>query len=519
MNKLSPTSTRWAIKHLQKEGDTDLFPRPFEIDVISKFKDDLNKQLQNIDISNYSWIGGRRVIVPKDSFSFRTATQLDPMDTLVLTALIRQYGSKLEKRRISIDEEIVFSYRFNPTPAGRMYDTKVSWFEFWDKSIERAHVSNGWVVIADVSSYYNQISHHTIENQLQAAGVPSYAITSIKNCLGNLTQQVSRGIPVGPHAVHLIAESAFDPIDRSILTRGYSFCRYVDDIHIFCKTEAEARIALYDLADILDSHQRLILQRHKTQILPVEQFIEYAYRILSETPLTPLEEDIIKVVDRYSDGNRYRRIQIAELTEEDRDTFSQSNLEGVLNSYLAQDEPNFVRVRWLFRRLAQVGAPGAVPLVLNNFEQFSPALADVASYLISTSSNFLDNWPEIGDGILRALRLPVIQHSDYLKVTLLNLYAQIPALDHIDKIIQMYDASTEMAQRKIVRAATALDAGYWLREQKSKFTNVGPWLKRALIAGASTFTKDEREFWLKSIEKKGTELEKLVARWARTSHK
>ena len=167
---------------------------------------------------------------------FRYATQLDPWDSLILTAFIREYGDAIERMRIPYRDEIVYSYRFEPMSNGEMYRRDADWPSFWERSKEEAVRMGGYVAIADVSSYYNQIYHHRLENQLVSAGVPLEAAKSINRLLGNLTQGVSRGIPVGPHAAHLLAECVFDPIDKNLLTEGYAFCRFVDDIHIFCKT-------------------------------------------------------------------------------------------------------------------------------------------------------------------------------------------------------------------------------------------------------------------------------------------
>src|SRR5258707_14929107 len=54
-----------------------------------------------------------------------------------------------------------------------------------------------------------------------SAGVPQEVAKSIIRLCGNLTQGISRGIPVGPHPTHLLAECVFDPIDRNLLAEGY----------------------------------------------------------------------------------------------------------------------------------------------------------------------------------------------------------------------------------------------------------------------------------------------------------
>jgi hypothetical protein len=98
-------------------------------------------------------------------------------------------------------------------------------------------------------------------------------------------------------------------------------------------------------------------------------------------------------------------------------------------------------------------------------------------------------------------------------VVLLDLFTRLPVLNHRDRILQKYRnaSSSPMVKRKIVRVATAHHADHWLHLRKGDLPD-DPWLKRALIAGASTFSKDERKFWLHRIEKR-TELEKLLAKW------
>ena len=168
MPKLNELSLFWAKESLLNEGDTDLFPRLFEIEAIDENWGMIEDDLLDLDnILSYNWIGGRRIIVPKGKYSFRSATQLDPIDGLVLTSLIHQYGADIERTRIPIEDNIVFSYRFDPDPKGSLYNKDVNWNTFWVNSLEKAkEIPNGYVLIADISDYYNQISHHQIKQEL-----------------------------------------------------------------------------------------------------------------------------------------------------------------------------------------------------------------------------------------------------------------------------------------------------------------------------------------------------------------
>ncbi|NET38308.1 MAG: hypothetical protein F6K19_40985 [Cyanothece sp. SIO1E1] len=110
--KLQRNSLEWALNYVHQFSDTDLFPRPIEIDALKAIETDAIDAFERIDLGNYSFGSARRFIVPKDEISYRIATQLDPIDTVFLTAAIYEYGSQIENRRISVNENKVFSYRF-----------------------------------------------------------------------------------------------------------------------------------------------------------------------------------------------------------------------------------------------------------------------------------------------------------------------------------------------------------------------------------------------------------------------
>jgi hypothetical protein len=167
--KLNEESIRWAIEHIYIEGDTDLFPKPKEIDIIYENKESVLQKLSNIDLSNYNWNPSRRFVIPKTELSYRVATQLDPIDSIVLAAIIYEFGENIENRRIPIEHGSVFNYRFSPNELGYLYSGYKSWTEFWEMSLAKSMDFN-YVVYVDIADFYNQIYHHVIENQLIQSG-------------------------------------------------------------------------------------------------------------------------------------------------------------------------------------------------------------------------------------------------------------------------------------------------------------------------------------------------------------
>src|SRR5690606_20111589 len=75
-------SLDWAIRHLKRYGDSNLFPRAFEFEVIAAAWDSIRKSL----IAHRAWnaIPDRPMVVfvPKLAFGFRVATRLQPLDAV-----------------------------------------------------------------------------------------------------------------------------------------------------------------------------------------------------------------------------------------------------------------------------------------------------------------------------------------------------------------------------------------------------------------------------------------------------
>jgi Reverse transcriptase (RNA-dependent DNA polymerase) len=513
--KLPLVSYDWAIKHLVAEGDTDLFPVQFEIEALKYLWPSLRKEFANLDVTNYAWRGGRRFVVPKRMLSFRVATQLDPVDSLVFAALIHKYGPSLERNRLPAAEGRIFSYRFFPSAAGHFYADSPSWHDFWEASLAKAsRPSCSHVVVVDIADFYNQVYHHVIERQLTAAGLVQPVAKVIKRFLQTLTDKVSRGIPVGPHSAHILAECALDPTDRSLLSHGYDFCRYVDDIHVFVQNEAEAMGAIYNLAQILDNQQRLILQNEKTRVLTANDFAAIARSMLIDRPANEKEAAILALIGSKTGGDRYREISLKDLSLAELKVVSQDVLDDLLSHYLSEPAVDYPRLSWLLRRLTQVGAPGGVEFVLAQMGQLSPILGPAMRYLMAAVPNVTGDKKTIGKKVLAALDLPVIQKSPYLQMILLNVLATLPELDHVDPVTALYPAADPAVRREILCVAGAGARADWLRDRKAEYRGMDVWARRAFVYASRALPREEADFWIQSVRDIMSPIEKVVARHA-----
>jgi hypothetical protein len=514
--KLNETSYEWAIKHMFKESDNDLFPRPFELTIIKELLPATISRLKDVEIGSYKWQAARRFLIPKDNLSFRNATQIDIIDSIVLGALIYQYGHLIENKRRPIHEKSVFSYRFLPTSDGTLYSNKNAWEKFWESNkLEAINFSH--IVICDISDFYNQIYLHTIENQLAECGFPNQIIKSLKEFLISITQRSSKGIPIGPHCSHLLAEMSLIPFDDNLFLRGIVFKRYVDDIVVFCSSEKEGRIALNQIAEILDKEQRLVLQKQKTKILSREEFITLCKTNLLEETINSTEEEILEVIKSYSSGDAYTKIKLSEIHDEDLEKLSKESIIQLLNSYLNISAPNYEKIRWIYRRLSQIGLPHAIDFSIENFDKLIPALNDVCLYINSCAENYSSDWKAVGGYIIELLDDDIIASNEFYKIALYNLFVFNPNLNHISSLLGHFPSAIDNVRRKILFASMNYNSSGWLRGLKENYNRFDTWTKRAYLIAASKLPKEEREFFYKGIKAQFSSsdiIEELIIKWS-----
>ena len=493
--KLEKQSIEWAIKHVEKQRDTDLFPQLKEYEILFRNKNLLIDEISQIDVGSYIWQPYRRFIIPKDEYSYRVAIQLDPIDNLLFVALTYQIGNKIEARRIPIEENKVFNYRFNPNEQGELYDKKDVWRNFWITAEEKAK-NHEYAVYIDIADFYNRIYHHTLENQLIDCEIENQVIKAIKNLLQNTTQTTSQGIPVGPHASHIYAELCLIPLDDNLTYKGYDFCRYSDDIVVFTDTETDARIVIYEVAKMLDS-LKLNMQRHKTQIYAKDDFLEYCNNMKNDNPISGLEDEMIKTLEKYS-SDPYASIDFSSVDEIDKDVFSKEKIEGILNEYL-YGNPDFQRIRWLFRRLSKIGIDTAIDLVLQRFDDLIPALNDIALYFASVADNSDDVLKETGENIIALLNNEIVKSNEFFQLTLTNLFANTHKFNNISVLLSMFTCSSDLIKREIILAAYKAKASSWIRDIKQEYYNLGLWGQRAILIASELLPKDERKYFIQSV--------------------
>ncbi|MBD2121787.1 hypothetical protein [Trichocoleus sp. FACHB-262] len=169
---LQDTSLEWALKHLTKYYDSDFYPKLFEYEAIAHHWSEVKNHIREIDLSNY---------VPRTPFSslafkaggtFRVVHQLDPIDAIIFVSLVYEVSQSIEDYRIPATERIACSYRIKANINGSFFDQDSDgWNNYIEKSEELVNLyPEGYILLCDITDFYNQIYLHRIQNIVSEAG-------------------------------------------------------------------------------------------------------------------------------------------------------------------------------------------------------------------------------------------------------------------------------------------------------------------------------------------------------------
>jgi hypothetical protein len=506
MENLQENSLNWAITHIRKFGDTDIFPVPFEYTAIHQQWDLLKSYLLGIDLETHETRAYNRYLVPKPQGGYRVAIQLDPIDTLLYTATVYEAADNIENYRISIDQKISCSYRVQKDVTGQLFKPNSGWDDFQERS--QVLVDSGefsYVLVADITDFYNQVGHHRIENALEAAGVPSSRAKAIERFLGNLTAKQSRGIPVGPSASILLAEVCLSDVDSFLVRGGYVHSRYVDDFRIFCKSLAQAEKALHDLSDYLYTAHRLSLQSHKTKIIGIEEFKDEELfdpeKLEEQSKAQKILEQLF-LLGKY-DSDEAQKMEPAELRK-----LVRQNLSELFDLCLEKTPLNLGLARYLLRKATQSETAVLQEQVINNIPQLLPVLRDAMTYLYRTTQ--AKNHELVGGKLIEFLNDSHLAFIPYVKLWITHILTEKFAENFETPVLQF--CRQENDNRYLALLAKRRNYLDWVRAQKEVWNNYSPWQRRAIIWSAPVLPADERKHWLKSIENAGDKLDYIVAK-------
>lgn len=518
--RLTDSALDWALEHALVWGDTDIFPEIFEFHAIADDWDKIKVSIQGTDILSWNVRPFRRCLVPKHRFGFRISTQLDPLDFLVFTALIKEVGEKLELERIPVGENIVHSYRFSPDSNGRMFSEKYTYRSFQKASHDAcATYGSSYVVIADIADFFPRLYTHRIDNAIDSAlGIGHMHAKALKDLIAHWAGSYSYGIPVGSAASRLIAEVTISDIDQILLSEDAKYVRYSDDFRIFCKPEAEAYKYLTLIARALLDNHGLTLQQNKTKIVSIDIFRKIYLKENEKRELETLSERFYDLLAEMGVRDTYEEINYDNLSPEYQKAIDELNPKNILHEQINEEEPDLSLLKFLLRRLGQLGDTNVVDLIFDNFSKFVPVIRETIEYLLR-----LDTLPP-GQKSIRGEQLVNLyksedssaSHLEYSRMYMLKPFALDGEWNSDDRYIKLYsDVLDDFSGREILLAMGRSKKDFWFRSRKLYFLQMTPWIRRAFIYAASCLPSDEYKHWIRGVDGNLDDVERAIASWAK----
>jgi hypothetical protein len=167
-----------------------------------------------------------------------------------------------------------------------------------------------------------------------------------------------------------------------------------------------------------------------------------------------------------------------------------------IREYIDKPEVDYIRLRWFYRRLSQIGHPGAIDLSLEELETLGPCFANICLYLASVQAIDADRWKGIGSRLLGLLESDEIKSNEFFRLSILSLFSRNAYINHFSVLASRFQVSDPYARREIFLAAKKNNAVDWLREHKESFESMDPWQRMAFIFCCADLPADEKKYFI-----------------------
>lgn len=527
MLKLRGNSLDWSLKHINKYGDSYVFPQPFEFDAINENWEEVKNHLLNIDVFSNGVRPYRTSITPKSSRGFRICTQLDPLDSIVYNALIYEVSEEIESRRVSVSENKVYSYRLNPDIDGSLYDNNYSWKSYEERTRDLLNSNEySFVVMTDITDFFPSIYLHNIETHLREcvrlSGKSAHAETLINIIKAMHINQTHKGLPIGPQFSRPLAELILNEIDQILLENNIMFIRYVDDFRLFCRTENEAYRSLAFLAQKLYDILNLKLNEQKTKIMSIDEFMENHFYMFTEREEDRIVNEFYELLEKIGidTDDLYGEIDLSKLDNDDLEKLQELNIYELLEEELDSDQIDLGFCKFLIGNLARFDNTEVADLILTeeNMRKLFPILKSIIHHLEQVRSYSEIQKHQIGEKVLNLLENSFVGELEFNRVWLLHLFSKSDEWNNQNRFSSLkkkYDDN--FTTRKLILNMGKAKNYRFFRENKFSYNDFSdPWVKRAFIVALSCLPQDERNPFYKSRSLTQRDiLERVIEQWAK----
>lgn len=497
-----------AIENVQKEGLTDIFPRPDEVDLLQNvlFASEVAKQvemrLKANSLASLKVHPIQHVLFPKkDPFDFRRAALMQPFDTITSLALVISIADVIEKHRPQAAKNKVFSYRFKPD-GGLLFNPKYNFTTFEQHVRERARSPKTKVLVkCDIASFYDRLNLHRLESTLLGLPADPHRVKLINELLLFWANRDSYSIPIGGNASRILAEAALISVDDFLISHGISFCRFVDDYRFFAPDtkSAHAWLTLFVERLFLEG---LSINPAKTSLEDVStRKAESALVPVAPPPASKRETGPVRLIVGYTGTipTKFRELSEREVIE-----LKEENLDVVVSSMKSKVVIVPDDIRRLLRILvakADFAKLSELPDVLERFPQFTPMVVDLlikkSDETPSATRSTLQTY--FIEKLVTAERIP-----EYLLISIVRLlgakgYAsKVPLLELFRNLKRN---AGSFIGRCVIDALRGLATRNDVLEIRQYFNRADTWERRAIIRLIDQHLSDgEKRPWLKNVK-------------------
>lgn len=493
---LSTESLDFALKHITNFYDSDFFVRPFEFQAISTCWDEVKNYIQSNTIEEIDIYPPLTYAAPKHSNGFRIVHQLEPINAIILTALVHSVSEQIEANRFPIESNSVCSYRVELDESGGFFKKGSGFNNFLKRSEDLSDQFN-YVLITDITDFYNQIYLHRLQNSIESCSDDFKEISkTIEKFLSKINNTMSKGIPVGPAASIILAEASLIDVDQFIQNNNFHFTRYVDDFRIYSNSKIQLLTFLEKLSYYLYSNHRLTLSGDKTEILSSDGFkkkyINDPERLYKDKLHKSLEEIRLCVNEDYPS---YEPIEIEELPPEHQIRIQGESLRELLDEIIKLEKLDLGLARHILRRAGRLRTRSIYKSILTNFDFFTPVIRDVGIYLDRVTNNKTIEH-NIAD-FINIIKTSEGRHLKFVKYWLDYIFSKYPKFTEY-KEIQLFINKESTIRNKAFQARQQKNIA-WVRDHKNRLIEFADWDARAIIFSSSVLSKDERDKWMTNI--------------------
>lgn len=512
-----------AVKNIAAYGDTDVFPYPFETHIFHDKPQDVVSLIENMDKNYSDWIvryppNYVKSLSTSGYVGFRSPSQIDPFWNAYFLALTISIADEIEASRIPTASKSVFSYRISmDRTSGALFDSKIGWHEFHEESLIRAKDA-GFVLTCDISDFYSRVYHHRLENSLSDASEALPTIQRIIGLLAKFSAGKSYGIPIGGPASRILAESLLNRVDKLLRLERISFCRFVDDYHLFAASKEQAYSYLVTLSKLLVNNEGLSLQKTKTRILSKDEFVAIS-PVGDGNEVESVAEKEVADFQRL----RIRYDPYAPTADEDYlalcEEINKFDIVAMLGRQLLKPRVDEALTRQLIKAikfLSPSSREGAILSLIKNISTLYPIFPTIAMLFIQVLNDLSLPTRAIVFDTLRGL----IRSQSYIVSVSANLAYAIRVLGYDSSLetemllAEIYRGRhDDMIKRDTICAMMRPANRGWISDLKINYNSSTPWEKRALVV-ASYLLGDEGRHWRQAISNQLSPMDKLVQSWA-----